>query len=92
MAAEDVPYLKPEDKIPCPWLFDRMCMNARGEFTFCGSDSYFKYKYADLRERPISEIWHCEALEKVRKIHLEQRHDELEMCRDCPDLRFYPLK
>jgi organic radical activating enzyme len=80
-----------QDGIPCPWLFDRMCVNTRGEFFFCGCDCRGKYVVAKLGDpgaSSIAEIWKGKKYAEVREIHLAGRASDLEMCRNCDDHKY----
>lgn len=33
LSADSSPYLPPEERIPCPWLFERLNIDSRGDVT-----------------------------------------------------------
>lgn len=87
-SADASPYLKPEEKIPCPWLFERLNIDSRGDVTVCGEDIAFKEKFANIKNQSIKEVWHSEKLEYYRKKHLERKGDGISLCRNCPDWKY----
>jgi len=37
---------------------------------------------------PIAEIWHGAGFGRYRRLHLERRGHEIDLCRDCPDWQY----
>ena len=91
-SADPEPYLPPEDKIPCPFIFERLNIDSRGKVMVCGFDIAAKTDMGNVHERPIKEIWHGKGFEYYRRMHLEKRSDEIRMCRDCPDWKYRSWK
>jgi radical SAM protein with 4Fe4S-binding SPASM domain len=87
-SADSVPYLPPENKIPCPWLFERLNIDSRGDVTICGEDIAFNEKFANIQEKSIKEIWHGEKFAYFRQKHLAGKGDGIEICRTCPDWKY----
>lgn len=83
-----LPYLKPEDRIPCPWLFERLNIDTRGDVTICGEDIPFNYKFDNVFKKSIRKIWLGPEFSHWRKLHLERRGQEIEICRHCPDWQY----
>jgi radical SAM protein with 4Fe4S-binding SPASM domain len=84
-SANDIPYLPPEERIPCPCLFERTSIDTRGDVTFCPEDIGYKYKFDNVRNKSIKEIWHCKTLEDARRLHLNKQGDKLPPCGHCAD-------
>lgn len=84
-SANDTPYLPPEEKIPCPCLFERTSIDTRGDVTFCPEDISYKYKFDNVKNKSIREIWHCKTLEDARMLHLNKQGDKLKPCSHCLD-------
>ena len=82
------PYLPPEERIPCPFLFERLNIDSRGKVMVCGFDIEAKTDMGNVHEKSIEEIWHGEGFARYRRLHLERRGDELELCRNCPDWKY----
>ena len=87
-SANDQAYLPPEERIPCPWLFERLNIDSVGNVNYCGEDIAFNHKIANIKDRSIKEIWNGEEFAAVRKLHLERRGDEVKMCSKCPDWKY----
>jgi radical SAM protein with 4Fe4S-binding SPASM domain len=87
-SADNTPYLEPADRIPCPWLFERINIDSRGAVTICGEDIAFKYKFADVTVTSIQDVWHSPEMEELRKLHLLYRGDEHPACKTCPDWKY----
>lgn len=87
-SADEAPFLPPEKRLPCPWLFDRICMNTHGDFTYCGADIRCKYKIANIMDRSVQDVWQGKEYSEIRALHLERKGGMAEMCRDCPDWKY----
>ncbi|MDI6591492.1 MAG: radical SAM protein [Patescibacteria group bacterium] len=85
---DPTPYLPPEKRIPCPWLFERLNIDTRGDVTICGEDIHFNYKFDNVLKKTIKEIWLGDKFTQWRKLHLERRGDEIEICKNCPDWQY----
>lgn len=91
-SADDTPYLAPEQKIPCPFIFERLNIDSRGQIMVCGYDIAANTNMGNIHEKSIKEIWHGEDFEFYRKKHLERKGDEIEMCRNCSDWQYRSWK
>ena len=87
-SADSSPYLPPEERIPCPWLFERLNIDSRGDVTLCGEDIGFHEKFANVYERSIADIWRGPEFAALRKKHLERRGHEIPICSTCPDWKY----
>jgi len=87
-SGDDTPYLPPEDRIPCPWLFERFNIDSRGLATICGEDIAFAHAFADVNERSIRDIWHGPEFTRFRELHLGGRGHEIPICSTCPDWKY----
>jgi len=87
-SADSAPYLPQEDKVPCPWLFERLNIDSRGDVTICGEDIAFDEKFDNVKQKTIKEIWHGEKITYFREKHLEGKGDEIKICRTCPDWKY----
>ena len=72
-SADDRPYLPPNQRVPCPWLFERLNIDSRGDVTLCGEDIAFAEKFANVMEKSIGEIWLGPEFAEYRKKHLFSR-------------------
>ena len=87
-SADASPYLPPEERIPCPWLFERLNIDSHGDVTLCGEDIAFQEKFANINERSIADIWKGPEFEAFRQKHLERRGHEISICSTCPDWQY----
>jgi radical SAM protein with 4Fe4S-binding SPASM domain len=78
-----------EENFACPQLYQRLVVGSDGRVMMCSNDEDTRHPVGDAYKQSIHEIWHGEAMNKVREIH--SRHDgfkELAVCRNC----YYPRK
>lgn len=87
-SADPIPYLSPQDRIPCPWLFERINIDSRGDVTVCGEDIAFNEKFANIKNQSIKDIWHGKTMNYFRKKHLQRKGDEISLCKKCPDWQY----
>ncbi len=91
-SADPAPYLMPEDHVPCPLIFERINIDSRGKVIVCGYDIAAVTDLGNVHESSISEIWHGKEFEYYRRMHLERRGHEIEMCSKCPDWKYRSWK
>jgi radical SAM protein with 4Fe4S-binding SPASM domain len=87
-SADSTPYLSPEQRIPCPWLFERFNVDSRGDVTLCGEDIAFDEKFGNVMEKSIKEIWHGPEFTYFREKHLSGHGEDIPICRTCPDWQY----
>ena len=87
-SADASPYLAPEDRIPCPWLFERLNIDSRGDVTLCGEDIAFAEKFANVMDASIKDIWLGEHFQRLREKHLTGHGDDISICSRCPDWKY----
>lgn len=87
-SADSSPYLPEAERLPCPWLFERLNVDSRGDVTLCGEDIAFTHKFANIMERSIKEIWHGPEFTSFREKHLTRRGHEIPICATCPDWQY----
>jgi radical SAM protein with 4Fe4S-binding SPASM domain len=75
-------------KIPCPFPFERLNVDSRGKVMFCGYDIAANTDFGNLNTQTIQEVWKSDKYNAWRKLHLEGRGDEIEMCKQCPDWKY----
>jgi len=91
-SANPAPYLPSSERIPCPFLFERLNIDSRGKVMVCGFDIAAVTDMGNVHETSIREIWQSEGFEHYRRLHLERRGDELELCSKCPDWQYRSWK
>jgi MoaA/NifB/PqqE/SkfB family radical SAM enzyme len=77
--------LPSEKKDPCVWPFERLNVDTLGRIALCGQDISFRTssQFPNLNDSSIKEIWHSEAFNWYRRMHLEGRGAECWPCRGC---------
>ncbi len=73
----------PFQKQVCPFPFYTMVINANGDVTVCCVDWNKKTCVGNVRETPLVEIWNGPAMREFRRMHIENRRQENESCRNC---------
>lgn len=91
-SADPTPYLPPEKQVPCPFLFERLNIDSRGKVMVCGFDIAANTDMGNVHEKGIKEIWHGEGFQYYRKMHLDRRGNEIEICRNCSDWKYRSWK
>ncbi|MBI5625529.1 MAG: radical SAM protein [Elusimicrobia bacterium] len=91
-SADPTPYLPPEKRIPCPFLFERLNIDSRGKVMMCGLDIAAKTDMGNVRRRSIAAIWLGAGFERVRKLHLTGKGADIPLCRECPDWKYRSWK
>ena len=87
-SADDSPYLPPEKRIPCPWLFERLNIDSRGDVTLCGEDIAFEIVIGNVYKNTIKEIWLGQEFQRLRELHLSGQGHTIPICSKCPDWQF----
>ncbi len=77
--------LPTERKAPCVWPFERLNVDTLGRIALCGQDISFRTssQFPNANEKSIKEIWHSEAFNSYRRMHLDRRGAECWPCRGC---------
>lgn len=92
MSADPEPYLPPKEQIPCPFIFERLNIDSRGKVMVCGFDIAAITNMGNIHDKSIKDIWHGEEFEFYRKMHLERKGNEIELCKHCPDWKYRSWK
>lgn len=91
-SADDTPYLPPEERVPCPFLFERLNIDSRGKIMVCGFDIRAVTNLGNIHEKSIKEIWHGKGFDYFRQKHLNRKGDDIPLCRNCPDWKYRSWK
>lgn len=86
-SADPAPYLN-TDEVPCPFIFERLNIDSRGNVMVCGYDIAANTSMDMVGLQSIAEIWHGEGFRFYRDKHLAQRGKDISMCRSCPDWQY----
>lgn len=71
------------ERFPCPQIWQRMMICFNGEVRPCCGDWNGGMAVGDVTKQTIYEIWHSDALNRIRQMHLEGRYKELPVCWTC---------
>lgn len=91
-SADTIPYLPSEEFIPCPFIFERLNIDSRGNVMVCGFDIAAITNLGNIHEKSIKDIWHGEEFEFYRKKHLEGKGNQIKLCHNCPDWKYRSWK
>ncbi|HUI22527.1 MAG TPA: radical SAM protein [Methylocella sp.] len=86
-SADPAPYLD-TDEVPCPFIFERLNIDSRGNVMVCGYDIAANTRMGMVGQQSIREIWHGEGFRHYREKHLAMRGNDISMCRTCPDWKY----
>lgn len=77
----DIQYIK---NFTCVYLWQRMSIGADGNILMCQCDDMEENILGNVQNDSIFDIWHGEELNKIRRIHVEQKGPSmLEPCKYC---------
>lgn len=69
---------------PCISPFSTLAITVVGTVCLCCADLIGRViQLGDLNESSIVEIWRGEQFQKVRKLHLEEKRNQISICRNC---------
>jgi MoaA/NifB/PqqE/SkfB family radical SAM enzyme len=86
-SADPAPYLDTEE-VPCPFIFERLNIDSRGNVMVCGYDIAANTSMGMVGGQSIRDIWHGEGFQHYRDKHLARRGNDISMCRTCPDWKY----
>ncbi len=86
-SADPAAYLN-TDEVPCPFIFERLNIDSRGNVMVCGYDISANTRMGDVNVESIQDIWHGEGFRWYRQRHLEGRGKEISLCSGCPDWKY----
>ncbi len=70
-------------EFPCHNLWTSLNIWYDGRVPVCCQDYECKIELGDLRKDSIMKIWRGEKLNKLRRLHIEGRYNEIPICSDC---------
>jgi len=86
-SADKTPYLDPS-RVPCPFIFERINIDSRGNVMVCGYDISSNTSMGNVMEQSIQDIWLGKDFEWYRQMHLDGRGAEIKICSGCPDWKY----
>ncbi len=87
-SADSEPYLPPEERIPCPFIFERLNIDSTGNVMVCGFDIAASTNIGNIHKENIKDIWLGEKFNYYRNMHLNRRGNEIDLCSSCPDWKY----
>ena len=86
-SADPTAYLETADT-PCPFIFERLNIDSRGNVMVCGYDISANTSMGNVATQSIRDIWHGPGFEFYRRKHLDGRGADISLCRGCPDWKY----
>ncbi len=86
-SADPIAYLN-TDEVPCPFIFERLNIDSRGNVMVCGYDISANTSMGNVNEQSISEIWHGPGFQYYRDKHLAGNGSDISLCSGCPDWKY----
>jgi len=75
----------PEGRYPCLYPWERVTLGPNGTLHYCPQDWIHGSEIGDFRHISIKEIWQGEAMDELRKAHLNNNFSCHKFCGNCPD-------
>ena len=75
-------------EVPCPFIFERLNIDSRGNVMVCGYDISANTSMGNVNTESIRDIWHGEGFRWYREMHLQKRGPEVPLCSGCPDWQY----
>jgi radical SAM protein with 4Fe4S-binding SPASM domain len=76
------------DEVPCPFIFERLNIDSRGNVMVCGYDISANTSMGNVNTESIRDIWHGEGFRFYRDKHLAGRGKDIALCAGCPDWKY----
>lgn len=86
-SADASPYIDPET-VPCPFIFERLNIDSRGNVMVCGYDIAANTSMGNVSDQSIADTWHGDGFRRYREMHLSGRGRDLPLCASCPDWQY----
>ena len=86
-SADPTPYIE-AGEVPCPFIFERLNIDSRGNVMVCGYDIAANTSMGMVGLQSIKDIWHGEGFQYYREMHLAKRGNEISICSSCPDWKY----
>jgi len=87
LSADPAAYLN-TDEVPCPFVFERLNIDSRGNVMVCGYDISAVTSMGNVTTQSIRDIWHGEGFKFYRDKHLAGRGKDIALCAGCPDWKY----
>lgn len=86
-SADPAAYLN-TDEVPCPFIFERLNIDSRGNVMVCGYDISANTSMGNVNTESIRDIWHGPGFQFYRDKHLSGNGKDISLCASCPDWKY----
>jgi MoaA/NifB/PqqE/SkfB family radical SAM enzyme len=76
------------DEVPCPFIFERLNIDSRGNVMVCGYDISANTSMGNVNTESIRDIWHGPGFRFYRDKHLSGHGKDISLCAGCPDWKY----
>jgi MoaA/NifB/PqqE/SkfB family radical SAM enzyme len=90
-SADPSAYLDSQE-LPCPFIFERLNIDSRGNVMVCGYDISANTSMGNVTTESIRDIWRGRGFEFYRSKHLSGRGADIPLCSGCPDWKYRSWK
>ena len=73
---------------PCPFIFERLNIDSRGNVMVCGYDISANTSMGNVMDDTIENIWTGEGFNFYRDKHLKNKGSDISICSTCPDWKY----
>lgn len=83
-------YLSPENRVGCPYPWERMVILSNGKVTFCNFDVKEDdgYYMGDINQQSIKEVWHAPKFNQWRELAAKKEFEKIPLCAKCEDWKY----
>ncbi|MDA8174676.1 MAG: SPASM domain-containing protein [Nitrospiraceae bacterium] len=67
----------------CKHIWERMAIHWNGNIALCCEDVDGRHIFGNAADKSIKEIWNCNGLMALKKMHKENRIGDIPMCSQC---------
>ncbi len=86
-SADPTAYLEAGD-VPCPFIFERLNIDSRGNVMVCGYDISANTRMGNVATESIRDIWRGRGFQFYREKHLAGKGNDIPLCHGCPDWKY----
>ncbi len=86
-SADPTPY-SDTTNTPCPFIFERLNIDSRGNIMVCGYDISANTSMGNVVNESIKDIWNGEGFNFYRSKHLNNKGNDISICSQCPDWKY----
>jgi radical SAM protein with 4Fe4S-binding SPASM domain len=78
-------FVRPTGKkvFPCPVLWQSLSVGWDGKILGCCGDLNGMITLGDITKQGLRDIWNCEQMVWMRRQHVQKKHLDIPLCRDC---------